>query len=124
MDIPDSSLLELYLRFYDAEFRAREEIGGSLGPFIGALTLLAAAALYLTSAPLGGEISPALRRAFWFATTFGVFTLVAGIGFVLAALWSRTYNHLPSPGAIEKWRLENLHTTLPTQRKSHHSTSA
>lgn len=120
MSIPDNSLLELYLRFYEAEFRAREEIGGSLAPFIGALTLLAAGALYLTSTPIGTEISPLLKRSFWIATTAGVLALVAGIGFVVAALWSRTYNHVPGPGAIEKWRLENIpyHTAHPEEKPS------
>ena len=120
MSIPDNTLLELYLRFYDAEFRAREEVGGSLAPFIGALTLLAAGALYLTSTPLGADVSPALKYSFWVATTAGVVALVAGIGFVVAALWSRTYNHAPSPGAIEKWRLENIpyHTANPEEKPS------
>jgi hypothetical protein len=120
MSIPDNSLLELYLRFYDAEFRAREEIGGSLAPFIGALTLLAAGALYLTSTPLRTDISPVLRGSFWITTTAGVFALVLGIGFVVAALWSRTYNHAPGPGAIEKWRLENIpyHTANPEEKPS------
>lgn len=111
-------LLDLYLRFYDAEFTAREELGSSLAPFISGLTLLAAGALYLVSSAPDGSEHPIVTDVFWFATAIGGLALLIGIGFVLAALWSRTYHHAPSLSAIEKWRISNLayHEAHPEER--------
>ena len=111
-------LLELYLRFYESEFEAREELGSSLAPFISGLTLLAAGALYLVSVAPDGSEYPLVADVFWFATIVGGVSLVFGIGLVLAALWSRTYSHVPGLFAIEKWRSDNqaYHEAHPEER--------
>lgn len=114
----DNDIPKLYLQLHEAELKNRDAVGTALAPFTSTLTLLGGGAFYLvTHVPDGvmGRLAGVLFVGFLSA---GVLALLAAAAYALAALWSRYYSHVPSLGAIERWRVENepYHVANPSAR--------